>query len=142
MLSVKQSRFIDEYLVSLNGAQAVRAAGYSERSARQIAVQLLSKHYIQAEVERRCNETERRLQISRDDVIKGLIAAFQEARDQKQPMAMIAAMREIAKMMGYYNPVLERKKLSEKQSELKRQIESMTDGELLAIVRGGGQEHD
>ena len=99
-LSPKHQRFVSEFLVDLNGSKAARRAGFSERSARQIANQLLSKHDIRAAIQARCRETEKRLQISRDDVIRGLLAAFQMAQEQAQPMAMIAAARELGKMLG------------------------------------------
>jgi phage terminase small subunit len=39
-LTPKQERFIDEYLIDLNATQAAIRAGYSKRSARQIAEKL------------------------------------------------------------------------------------------------------
>lgn len=47
MLTDKQQRFCDEYLIDLNATQAAIRAGYSERSARQIANDMLTKHDIQ-----------------------------------------------------------------------------------------------
>jgi hypothetical protein len=43
--------------------------------------------------------------IARDDVVRGLQAAYNEAREQGNPLTMIAAMREIGKMLGYYRGV-------------------------------------
>ena len=42
-----QQRFVDEYLVDLNGTQAAIRAGYSPDTARQMASENLSKPYIQ-----------------------------------------------------------------------------------------------
>ena len=42
-LTPKQQRFVDEYMIDLNGAQAAIRAGYSARTARQIAEENLSK---------------------------------------------------------------------------------------------------
>jgi phage terminase small subunit len=52
-LTRKELRFIDEYLRDFNAARAARAAGYSERSARQIGHNYLTKVYIQEEINRR-----------------------------------------------------------------------------------------
>lgn len=52
-LSEKQNRFVSEYLVDLNGAGAAVRAGFSKRSARQIASQLLSKHDIRTQVQKK-----------------------------------------------------------------------------------------
>lgn len=50
MLTPKQERFCEEYLVDLNATQAAIRAGYSEDSARQIASDLLAKHDIQDKI--------------------------------------------------------------------------------------------
>lgn len=47
-LSNKQKRFCDEYLVDLNATQAATRAGYSERTAREIGCENLTKPNIQA----------------------------------------------------------------------------------------------
>ncbi|CCQ72407.1 terminase small subunit [Magnetospira sp. QH-2] len=46
-LSPKQQRFVEEYLLDLNATQAAVRAGYSERTARQIGSENLSKPDIQ-----------------------------------------------------------------------------------------------
>ena len=48
-------------------------------------------------------EAVERLQISRDDIIQGLLRAAQEDGAAGNPLVMIAACREIGKMLGYFN---------------------------------------
>ena len=79
-LQDKQIRFVSEFLIDLNGSAAAVRAGYSRNSARQIATRLLSKVHIRVLVQKKQKEAEERLQISRDDVINGLLRAVQEAR--------------------------------------------------------------
>lgn len=74
-LTVKEQRFIDEYLIDFNGAAAARRAGYSENSAREIATQNLSKLHIKSEVEKRLSE----LAITSEQTIK-LMADIARAR--------------------------------------------------------------
>lgn len=45
-LTEKEKNFCHEYVVDWNGAKAARTAGYSEKSAKQIATENLSKLYI------------------------------------------------------------------------------------------------
>lgn len=52
-LSTKQRVFIDEYLKTFNATDAARKAGYSERTARSIGHENLTKPDIAAEIERR-----------------------------------------------------------------------------------------
>jgi len=54
VLPSKQSRFIDEYMVDMNGAAAAERAGYSAKTSRAIAYELLTKPDIQA-CQRRLN---------------------------------------------------------------------------------------
>lgn len=49
-LTDKEKLFIIEYLVDFNATQAAIAAGYSKKSARQLAARMLSKEYIQAAI--------------------------------------------------------------------------------------------
>lgn len=52
-LSVKQTVFIEEYLRTFNATAAARAAGYSEKTARAIGHENLTKPDIAAEIQRR-----------------------------------------------------------------------------------------
>ncbi|MEJ1408925.1 MAG: terminase small subunit [Candidatus Sedimenticola sp. (ex Thyasira tokunagai)] len=135
-LTPRQSRFIDEYLIDLNGTQAALRAGYSHTGARQEGSRLLAKADIRAVIQKKCRETEVRLQVERDQVLKGLVEAYQEAKALAQPMAMVAAMRELGKLMGYYDKVPEKRVLPDDQRELKRCYQEMTETELLVIVEG------
>ena len=125
-LSDKQNRFISEYLISLNGAQAAVCAGYSRNSAKEQACRLLTYAHVRVEILKRFKETEARLQLTRDDVIRGLLRAAQEG----SPMAMIVAYREIGKMLGYYNPPVG----SAPQDYTDSLVRSMPDKKLRALV--------
>lgn len=50
MLNDKQQRFVTEYLVDLNATQAAIRAGYSEKTARSIGHELLTKPDVEAAV--------------------------------------------------------------------------------------------
>lgn len=55
-MTPKQRRFADEYLINTNGTQAAIRAGYSKKSARQIADQLLSKLDIRQYIDERLEQ--------------------------------------------------------------------------------------
>jgi phage terminase small subunit len=55
-ISVKRKRFIEEYLVDFNGAQAAIRAGYSQRVAKEIAYELLTLPHLKEEVEHKIAE--------------------------------------------------------------------------------------
>jgi phage terminase small subunit len=81
-LEPRQKRFVQEYLIDLNATQAAIRAGYSKKTARQQADQLLTKLYIKKAVETAMKEREKRTQITADEVLKELrILLHSDIRD-------------------------------------------------------------
>lgn len=75
-LTDKQKRFCDEYLIDLNATQAAIRAGYSKRSARQIADKNMSKVDIRQYIDKRMAEKEKDLIANQDEVLKYLTAVL------------------------------------------------------------------
>jgi len=71
-LTAQQLRFIDEYMIDLNGKQAAIRAGYSERTAESQASRLLRHVKVQSEVSKRQAERSKRCEITADKVLKEL----------------------------------------------------------------------
>lgn len=93
-LTVKQKRFVDEYLVDFNGTQAAIRAGYATRSAEVTAAKLLRNAKVQAEISRRQQDLQRRTEVSQDRVVKELMrVAFADATNyvQVQPRTIVGA---------------------------------------------------
>lgn len=68
-LSDKQKMFCKEYIVDLNATQACIRAGYSEKTAKQIGCENLSKPYLQEEIARLMKSREDRVQLTADKVL-------------------------------------------------------------------------
>lgn len=75
-MTAKQQRFCDEYLIDLNATQAAIRAGYSEKNARVIAAQNLSKLNIQEYISERMAEKESKLIADQDEVLKYLTSVL------------------------------------------------------------------
>ena len=75
-LTAKQQRFCDEYLIDLNATQAAIRAGYSKKTAKDIAAQNLSKLNIKAYIEQRMAEKEAELIADQDEVLKYLTSVM------------------------------------------------------------------
>ena len=71
-MTLKQKRFVEEYLIDLNATQAAIRAGYSPRSAKQIGQENLYKPAIQNAIDKAMAERSRRTGISQDRVIMEL----------------------------------------------------------------------
>ncbi|MBB6559594.1 hypothetical protein HNP48_002261 [Acidovorax soli] len=84
-LTPRQQRFVDEYLIDLNGTQAAIRAGYSARTANEQAAQLLAKLSIQTAIAAAMKAQQERTQISADKVVLGLWNIFSaDARELVQ----------------------------------------------------------
>lgn len=71
-LTPKQEMFIQEYLIDLNATQAAIRAGYSPRSANEIATENMAKPSIRARIDEALAQRSRRLGINQDRIINEL----------------------------------------------------------------------
>lgn len=71
-LTVKQKRFVAEYLIDGNGTRAAIRAGYSAKTAGAIATENLTKPLIKAAVDAAAAERTKRAQIDADWVLRRL----------------------------------------------------------------------
>ena len=72
-LTGKQKMFIKEYLVDLNATQAALRSGYSEKTARQVGSENLSKPYIQEAIQKEVQKRASGVSITVEDVLQDLI---------------------------------------------------------------------
>lgn len=93
-LTEKQKRFCDEYLIDLNGTQAAIRAGYSEKTAKQIANENLTKPYLREYIDKRLAEKEKELIADQDEVMKYLTAVM---RREKTENVVVTLREEITK---------------------------------------------
>ena len=70
MLTEQQKRFVEEYLIDMNGARAARAAGYSESAARNTASRLLKKPEVAQAVREAREKLSERTEITQDWVLQ------------------------------------------------------------------------
>jgi hypothetical protein len=85
---------------------------------------------------KRSQKLAKKLSITQETVFKGLLEAYEMARDKQESMGMIAACREIGRLCGYYAP--ERKQVGVFDNRLMAQLRDMSEAELLEITGGEG----
>lgn len=83
-LTVKQQRFCDEYLIDLNATQAAIRAGYSEKTAKVIASENLSKPNIKEYIENRMKEKEKNLIADQDEVLQYLTSVLRGESESEE----------------------------------------------------------
>ncbi len=84
-LTDKQELFCQEYLIDLNATQAAVRAGYSERTARQIGEQNLSKLDIQSRLKELQSARQERTQVTQDYVLKTIVDTIERCK-QAEPV--------------------------------------------------------
>jgi len=87
-LTPKQQRFVDEYLIDLNGTQAAIRAGYALKSAGQIADENLKKPQIRARIDERMAEREDALVAKADEVLKYLTRVLRGETKDEVPLVV------------------------------------------------------
>ena len=101
-MTPRQQRFVDEYLVDLNASQAAIRAGYSVRTAEQQGPRLLGNVEIATAVRSAQQARSERLQITQDDVLRGLRREATLTGDGSSHAARVSAWGLIGKHLGMF----------------------------------------
>lgn len=136
-LSAKQTRFISEYLVDGCGAQSAIRSGVAASGAHVWASRTLRIAKVADALATRQAADAARLCLRREDVLAALLEAVDQARMQSNPASMIAGLREIGKMMGFYAIETKRVEVSAAGQVDLNHLNRLSDAELLAIIGAG-----
>jgi hypothetical protein len=99
-LTPKQRRFVDEYLLDLNATQAAIRAGYSARTANEQGARLLANASVAAAAQSAQLARSERLQLTQDDVLRGLHREATLTGEGSSHSARVAAWGLLAKHLG------------------------------------------
>ncbi|MEQ9465594.1 MAG: terminase small subunit [Haliea sp.] len=101
-LTIRQEAFAQHFVITGNGAEAARRAGYAPVGARVTASRLLTKANVLAEIAAERRAHEQTMGTSREQVAAELMSVVDLARECGDVRGMIAALREIGLVCGYY----------------------------------------
>ena len=100
-MTEKQERFIEEFLVDLNGAAAARRAGYSEKSAAHTASGLLAQPEIRQAVDAAKAARSERTGIRQEQVLRELgRIALSEASDASGAEVKLGSKLRALELLG------------------------------------------
>ena len=83
-LTDKQLMFCKEYLIDLNATQACIRAGYSEKTARSVGCENLTKPNIQKEIQRLKSIREKKIGLTAEKVLKDIERVREKAEGSEQ----------------------------------------------------------
>lgn len=101
-LTPKQQRFVAEYLIDLNATQAAIRAGYSERTAKAIGCENLTKPNIAAAIAEGIAKRAGKLEITAEKVLGDIESARAAAMTARQYSAAIRAAELHGKHIGMF----------------------------------------
>ena len=133
-LSGKQAAFAVAYARHHNASRAAREAGYAKGCASVTGTRLLANASVLEHLRTLEALTAVDMGMSRERLLAELQGAAALAKEKREPMAMIAAWREIGKICGFYQPDRVRVAVDLAGQGDLAQVERMTDDELLAII--------
>ena len=99
MLNPKQKRFCEEYVLDSNATQASIRAGYSERTAKEIGYEHLTKPHIQEYITFLQLEIEERTKVTLDSVVFRINAI---ANGSEEENTQLKALDMLMKHLGGY----------------------------------------
>jgi phage terminase small subunit len=102
MLTAKQKAFCQEYMIDLNATQAAIRAGYSERTAKAIGHETLTKPDVSSRIAELQAERQERTTVTADDVVNGLLENHKAARDVGKYSDSNKALELLGKHLGLF----------------------------------------
>jgi phage terminase small subunit len=103
-LTPKEARFVEEYLVDLNGAAAAKRAGYAAASANRTAYELMDRPPVVAALEAAQQALSERTHITQDMVVQELakIGFADMPNDGRNLAVKRAALVDVGKTLGMF----------------------------------------
>ena len=125
-LTPKQAAFVAEYLVDLNATQAAIRAGYSPKTAGAIGGENLQKPEIAEAITAAQEERERRVEVTQDIVVEGLLEEARRVEKGSSHSARVSAWSWIGRHLGMFKDKVEH----EHRGSIETGVSKLSDEEL------------
>lgn len=129
-LTPKQQRFVEEYLIEPNETQAAIRAGYSAKTANKNASRLMVNEGVQKAIRAAQEARKHRVEITADEVVKGLLSEARHRGKGSSHAARVAAWGLLARHLGM---LTDKVKID---APVSRPLATLTDEQLRALVAG------
>ncbi len=131
-LSARQQAYVNNRAKGIPRQESAIMAGYSEadKSGKSVEMSPVVKNALAAAREEAIKNTG----VTKEQVVAMLTEAADMAKTLSDPQGLIAAARELGKMLGFYAPEVKKTLHGVDQVELKKALEAMTEEELLRMA--------
>ena len=106
-LTPKQQRFVEEYLIDLNATQAAIRAGYSEKTAKEIGNENLTKPNIAKAIAEAQEKLSNKAQVTVEMVVQGLLNEAKDLSEGSTQSARVSAWAHLGKHLGMFKDKIE-----------------------------------
>ena len=106
-LTPKQQRFVEEYLIDLNATQAAIRAGYSEKTAKEIGSENLTKPNIAKAITEAQEKLSNKAQVTVEMVVQGLLNEAKDLSEGSTQSARVSAWAHLGKHLGMFKDKIE-----------------------------------
>jgi len=101
-LTIKNQRFVEEYVIDFNATKAAINAGYSKKTARSISCELLTKPDIRSAIKQLLEELSADSYVSREVILTGLLKEAMGTGENSTPTSRVNAWSQLGKLSGLY----------------------------------------
>lgn len=105
-LTDRQQRFVEEYLIDLNATRAAVDAGYSEKTARSIGQENLTKPDIQEAIQEAQKKRSERTEITQDYVLKSIQETMERCKQAIPVMSQDGGQAMVEDADGELHPMV------------------------------------
>lgn len=106
-LTPKQQRFVEEYPIDLNATQAAIRAGYSEKTAKEIGSENLTKPNIAKAIAEAQEKLSNKAQVTVEMVVQGLLNEAKDLSEGSTQSARVSAWAHLGKHLGMFKDKIE-----------------------------------
>lgn len=106
-LTPKQQRFVEEYLIDLNATQAAIRSGYSEKTAKSVGHENLTKPDIQKAIAEAQEKLSNKAQVTVEMVVQGLLNEAKDLSEGSTQSARVAAWAHLGKYLKMFTDKVE-----------------------------------
>lgn len=136
VLTERQEAFVNATMVGKDRYTAAREAGYVDADGKTMPSVAEKSANIQRALREARDELSSAAQITRADVIDGIVEAINMARLAADPATMVKGWTEIGKIMGHYAPEVKKIEVTDNQKRLQSKFTAMSDEDLLRVIEG------
>ena len=126
-----QRRYAEQRARGLTRERSALLAGYTEKAN---LTEIERSTPVQEEIARIKALTVQNTRVTKEEVVEMLKTAAELARLQADSTGLVAAARELGKMLGFYAPEVRKTLRGVDKNDLRKLLSDMTDEELLKLA--------